>query len=123
MASNNPDKFRSKLDTILKAWKDKAPTAKFAGMSIAEFEAKVKPAYDARAKVAEGESLMQTGINERGTADAAANKEIELVVASVVGTREFGNDSDLYEQMGYKRKSERKSGLTRKSKAAGGTTV
>lgn len=37
------------------------------------------------------------------------------MVASVVGTREFGSDSDLYEQMGYKRKSERKSGLTRKT--------
>ena len=42
-----------------------------------------------------------------------------MVVGSVIGTREFGSDSDLYEQMGYKRKSERKSGLTRKKKDAG----
>lgn len=84
-------------------------------MSVAEFEAKVKPSFDARQKIDEGERLVQTGINERATADTAASKEIGLVVASVVGTREFGSDSDLYEQMGYKRKSERKSGLTRKT--------
>jgi hypothetical protein len=36
------------------------------------------------------------------------------VVNGVKGDPAFGEDSDLYETMGYVRKSERKSGLTRK---------
>jgi hypothetical protein len=36
----------------------------------------------------------------------------------VTGDPAFGPDSSLYEAMGYVRKSERKSGLTRKGKTA-----
>jgi hypothetical protein len=41
---------------------------------------------------------------------------VQLVVNGVVGDPTFGPDSALYEAMGYVRKSERKSGLTRKGK-------
>ena len=36
----------------------------------------------------------------------------------VVGDPAFGDNSDLYDAMGYVRKSDRASGLTKKSKAA-----
>ena len=41
---------------------------------------------------------------------------MNLMVNGVKGDPDFGEDSDLYEAMGYVRKSERKSGLTRKKK-------
>ena len=40
-----------------------------------------------------------------------------MVVKGVVGDPAFGEDCDLYEAMGYVRKSERKSGLSRKKAA------
>lgn len=58
MASNNPDRFKHKLETVVRAWQATAPTAKFTGMSVAEFEAKVKPSFDARQKIDEGERLV-----------------------------------------------------------------
>ena len=39
--------------------------------------------------------------------------QVQLVVNAVKGDPTAGEDSDLYEQMGYVRKSERASGLRR----------
>ena len=44
------------------------------------------------------------------------NLDKVLVVYGVMGNPAYGPDSDLYEAMGYVRKSERKSGLTHRSK-------
>jgi hypothetical protein len=52
--------------------------------------------------------------------DQAANELADLVVNSVRGTPGFGRNSPLYSAFGYVRKSERKSGLTRKGLAASG---
>ncbi|HEY0458709.1 MAG TPA: hypothetical protein VGC97_06110 [Pyrinomonadaceae bacterium] len=38
------------------------------------------------------------------------------VVKSIAGDPKYGDDSDLYEGTGHVRKSEKKSGLTRKKK-------
>jgi len=40
-----------------------------------------------------------------------------LVVNAVKGDPNYGDDSDLYDAMGYTRRSERASGLTRNAKA------
>jgi hypothetical protein len=42
----------------------------------------------------------------------------QMVVNGVKGDPNYGDDSDLYDAMGYVRKSAKKSGLTKKSKAA-----
>jgi len=52
-------------------------------------------------------------IDQRDIADVETNRLIQLVVKGVVGDPTFGEDSALYEAMGYVRKSERKSGLKR----------
>ena len=57
-------------------------------------------------------------INSREDADQVSLAKAAMIVAGVVGDPSFGPDSSLYEAMGYTRKSERKSGLTRKG---GGT--
>jgi hypothetical protein len=43
---------------------------------------------------------------------AALQAKIALVVNGVIGSPDYGPDSDLYGAMGYVRKSQRKSGLT-----------
>jgi transcriptional regulator with XRE-family HTH domain len=42
----------------------------------------------------------------------------QKVIKGVVGDPNYGDDSNLYEAMGYVRKSERASGLTKKSNVA-----
>jgi hypothetical protein len=57
---------------------------------------------------------MTHAINARDDADGVSLGKAAMVVAAVVGDPNFGPDSSLYEAMGYTRKSEPKSGLTRK---------
>lgn len=111
---NNPEGFKAKLDKVIKAWGDKAPKASFGGMTYTDFQTAVKPSYDARVKIDQGEQMIQDGTNEREDADVVSNDKLLLVVNAVKGDPAYGEDSDLYEGMGYIRKSERKSGLTRK---------
>lgn len=55
--------------------------------------------------------------NQRDDADVVTNEAIQKVVKGVAGDPDFGEDSDLYEALGYVRKSERRSGLSRKKAA------
>ena len=48
----------------------------------------------------------------------AAPVQAQLVVSAVKGDPAHGEDSDLYQTMGYVRKSARKTGLTRKTTTA-----
>lgn len=100
----------------LKAWKDLRPAKQFAGMTLAQFTAKVQPSLDARGTIAGLEEQMKVAIDQRDTADVPSNEQLLLVVNAVKGDPDEGEDGELYEAMGYVRKSARKSGLTRKKK-------
>jgi hypothetical protein len=54
----------------------------------------------------------------RDTVDITTTKTNAAVVKAEVAYKNFGDDSALYERMGYVRKSVRASGLTRKAQAA-----
>jgi len=106
-----------KVKAILAGWKTHRPNKSFAGMTLEQFIARISPITTSRTKVAEQESLLKAAITERDDADKAALVEALLVVNAVKGDREEGEDGELYEAMGYVRKSERKTGLSRKTKA------
>ena len=59
---------------------------------------------------------------DRDRADADFLVKAQQVVAGVLADSTEGPDSALYEAMGYRRKSERKSGLTRKRNPTPTTT-
>ena len=59
------------------------------------------------------DSQKTAAIVERNTADKNARKAINLIVNSVKGDPEEGDDGPLYKAMGYVLASERDSGLTR----------
>jgi hypothetical protein len=118
MSTQNPKKNLEQMEKVLNAWRDMAPDATFGGVTLAEFQALVQSSVAARAAVTDAEMKVLQEIIKRDNADAQTLKMRELVVNGVVGDPAFGNDSALYEAMGYIRKSDRKSGLTRKSVAA-----
>lgn len=112
---NSPANTGAKIQNILTAWKTLAPTASFNGMTLAQFEAAVQPSFDARESISQKEDEMTKLINDRNTADSTSLDKCDSVVKAVVADPTFGDDSALYETMGYVRKSDRKSGLTRKT--------
>lgn len=103
-----------RIQTFLAAWRELAPAATFAGMTLAEFEVAVSAPLTLRAEIVALEKQLEGKKTGKSDADLAANEVLDLVVNSVRGTQGFGQDSALYRAFGYVRKSERKSGLTRK---------
>jgi hypothetical protein len=94
---------------IIGAWNELAPTATFAGLTLAQYRAAVQPSFDTRKKITELETDLKAQMDARDQMD---------VVKTMVADNNFGDDNALYKRMGYVRKSTRQSGLTRKKKAA-----
>lgn len=111
-----PKATKLKLDIILNAWETLAPKAAFGGMTLDDFKAAIQPSLQARDTIATLEAQLIAAQDQRDIADANSQEKVRLVVRGVSGDPTFGPDSALYEAMGYIRHSERKSGLTRKSK-------
>ena len=57
-------------------------------------------------------------IDERDDSYVALNDKRSKVGQGVAGSSAYGDDSPLYGAMGFVRKSDKKSGLTRKKKPA-----
>lgn len=103
-----------KLNKLLGAWQDLGADKSFAGMTLAEFKTRVQPSLDARAAIADADSKMTDATTRRQMSDAETLRLMQLVVNAIKGDPTVGDDSALYEAAGYVRKSERKSGLSRK---------
>lgn len=114
-----PKKAETRIRKALSAWETLRPAKSFAGMDLDGFKAKIQPSLEIRDQIASLESQLIAAKNRRDEADKTALATIQIVVNSVKGDPEEGEDGDLYEAMGYIRKSERKSGLRRGSRSAG----
>lgn len=116
----NPRDVAEKTQKIITAWETLRPDSTFGGMTLNQFKAAVKPSLDRRDELASLESQRTIKIDERNDADKVTLSRIELVVNGVKADPDEGSDSEFLDALGYVRKSERKSGLTKK-KAANGT--
>jgi hypothetical protein len=116
--AGNPKDNGEKIAAVLKAWKDLRPTKTFAGMTLAQFTTKVQPSLDARDAIDTLDNQLIAAADQRDTADVESMKQINFVVNAVKGDPTEGEDGELYEAMGYVRKSERATGKTNKTKAA-----
>ena len=68
------------------------------------------------AEIADLEAELKMKRDVRDDKYVALNDKRSKVGLGVAGNPDFGNDSPLYGAMGFVRKSEKKSGLTRKKK-------
>lgn len=112
----NPKANLEKLQKMLNAWETLAPGKSFGGMTLAQFQATAQPALDARQQIEDLEDQLTQAATERDNADDEFLVKAELVVNGVRADPTEGPNSALYEAMGYTRRDERKSGLTRKRK-------
>jgi hypothetical protein len=106
---------------VTSAWKTLRSTETFACLRLEQFVAETKPSVDARAEISRPKATMIVAVDQRERADAVSPAPIQLVVNSVHGGAEGGENGEFYETMGYVRKSERGSGLTRGATAAAKT--
>ena len=120
LMADAPKQLADNTGKITTAWQTLAPNANFAGMTLAQYQAKVKPSVDARNLIASLKDQLISAETARAKADTVTNPTNQLVVNAVKGDPNYGDDSDLYAAMGYVRKSTRASGLSRKKAAPAG---
>ena len=112
--ADTPKENEAKYKRFLTALKTLAPTKTFSGITLADFVAQcVKSDAPRDAIIQIDDQRLQEEAN-RDTTDITTMKMCETVKNGVIADPEFGDDSALYEALGFVRKSERKSGLTRK---------
>jgi hypothetical protein len=116
--SQPPKQIAESTSQIINAWGTLAPAATFAGMTLAQFKTKVQPTFDTRAQIDALNAQLTGAMDSRDNADVATNAAVHLVVNAVKGDPNFGDDSDLYDAMGYVRRSDRASGLSRGGKTS-----
>jgi hypothetical protein len=112
-----PKTIAGDTQAIIDAWEELAETATFNGLTLAQYKAAVQPSFDSRQKITDLETDLEAEQVNRDKVDVNTTKTNADVVKAVVADKNYGDDSALYERMGYVRKSVRASGLTRKSKA------
>jgi hypothetical protein len=116
MKTVNPKKVMDRAETVLNAFEQIAPEAKFGGLALNEYLAQVNLSRDDRNSLDDIDDLKIQALAKRDKTDEKTSEVTDLIINGVRGDPNFGPDSALYEAMGFVRKSARKSGLTRKKK-------
>ena len=108
-----PKQSERKLRDFLKAWSDLAPTKTIGDLTLVQAREALKPSFDVRDEITEGENLQLSRINARDTADKTSLKLVNRLINAIKADAALGEDSDLYEAVGYVRASERRTGKRR----------
>lgn len=114
MARKSPKQNMIDLETVLEAVRELAPDKAFGGISLTQYDTQVNMSVDVRKELVNAEINVSNVTNKRENIDEEGLRMRELIVNGIIGDPDFGPDSTLYERCGYVRKSDRKSGLTRK---------
>lgn len=88
----------------------------FIGITQAAFLADITAVAAEDATIADFEAELKMKRHVRDDKYVALNEKRSKVGLAVAGSADYGNDSPLYGAMGFVRKSDRASGLTRKTK-------
>ena len=113
-----PKDCELRMEKMLNAWETLTPNKSYAGMSLTEFQEAAQPAQAARRLIDELADQLARAIDARDDADAAFALVAERIVSGVRAEPTEGPNSSVLAAMGYIRKSERKTGLTRKKRKA-----
>lgn len=114
MSTQNPKKNMELIEMTVAALREFAPETAFGGVKLADFEPDAEVCRADREAIIDHDNAGRGLIVKRDNDDEKALEKRELIVNGVIGDPNFGPDSALYEALGFVRKSERKSGLTRK---------
>ena len=116
MANVDNKRVKEQCNVMNDAWVEGAPGAKFMGIAQASFLTDIEAAAADDAAIADLEAELKMKRDVRDDKYKALDQQRSKVGQGVAGDPAYGNDSPLYGAMGFVRKSEKKSGLTRKKK-------
>ncbi len=116
MPEVNVKKIRDRVTLMNNAWEEGAPAVNFGGIKQSDFQTEITAAETAEHELDDILALADMKRTEIDDKYSALNENSILVVNGVKGDPAYGEDSALYGAMGFVRKSERASGLTRKKK-------
>ena len=116
MAKVNNREVREQCNRMNDAWVEGAKTVEFNGISQTELAADIADAANDDAEIADLEAQLNMKRDVRDGKYVALNAKRSNVGKGVAGSPDYGDDSPLYGAMGFVRKSDRASGLTRKTK-------
>jgi hypothetical protein len=91
--AGNPQQIADGTQAIIDAWEELVPTATFAGMTLAQFQAAVQPSFDTRKKIGELEIDLKAQMDARDKVDVPTAQTNADVVKAVVADKNFGDDS------------------------------
>ena len=114
MAKVNNKEVREQCTRMNDAWVEGAPTVEFNGFKQADFADIADAAADAA--IGDMEAQLDMKRDVRDAKYAALNAKRSSAGKGVAGSKDYGDDSPLYGAIGFVRKSDRASGLTRKTK-------
>lgn len=113
-------RIKEKVLRILNAWNEIAPgVLKFRKTKKEDFEAKIAAAQAVEDEIEDLRTRLKAKETERDTIYASLDDDAVDIRKGVDGHEDYGTDSQLYGAMGFIRESEKKSGLTRKTKDSG----
>jgi hypothetical protein len=72
---------------------------------LTQFKTKVQPSFDARTQISTLEDQLTSAQDKRDATDKTTVATNQPVVNAVKGDPNYGDDSDLYDAMGYVRRS------------------
>lgn len=121
--ADTPRENEIRYNRFLTAIRTLAPTKTFGGVTLADLEAQVAASDAPREMLEQLADQVKQQETTRGSADVATMRMCEMIKNGVVADPEYGDDSALYEALGFVRKSARKSGLTRKKVESVRSTV
>jgi hypothetical protein len=111
-----PKKNQTIFERALSALRNMAPETKFKGINLTELSAQFERSFASRRRLEDIGDQTTEEKTVRETEDLRSLAMLDDVIDGVIGHEDFGKDSALYEALGFIRKSQRKSGLTRKRK-------
>jgi hypothetical protein len=117
---SGPKQIEDKITRVISGWESLKPTKSFGGSTLDQFKTVVAPSLTTRELIADLENQLAQAKNQRDAADEVSLAKIQQVVAGVNADPDEGPNSSLIEAFGYTRKSERKSGLSRKGGGGAG---
>ena len=85
-------------------------------MTLDEFKTAVKPSLDARSAIDLAETNLSVAITQRDNADVASLPLTLRVVDTIIADKDEGPNGEVYKELGYVRRNDRASGLTRRSR-------
>ena len=112
--ADTPKENEIKYNRFLNALTTLAPDKVFAGIKLGDFVTQTDKSDLPRTDLLRLKDEAMQAEAARNNADTATMKMCEMIKNGVVADPEFGDDSALYEALGFIRKSARRSGLTRK---------